>query len=1020
MPKDVRTHQQFGDLLSWEVWLTPALLSALLILSSYSSFLLFHTLAELFAIMVGVMMFVVALYTHPYARNHFLFFLAIGFFWVAGLDLAHTLAFKGMAIYATDGANVSIQLWIVARFIEAILLFSAPFFLIRRIHSAFTFVFFGLIAATFYLLIMHGYFPDSFIEGKGLTPFKIYSEYVICVILSLALINLYLHRHSLKDGKFPFLAAAIVLTICSELAFTLYADVHDLPIFIGHIFKLFAFWLIFYSIVRLGLKAPYESLYESEERFNLAMRGANDGLWDWDMQTHEVYYSPRWKGMLGYAEDELGCSIDVWDSLIHPEDKERVLEKVRICVEGRTDSFEVEMRMRHKQGRWVNILSRAYLARRPSDQKAVRLVGTHVDITERKRMNDQLRESEEYQRTLFEQSPIGLALSRMDGQLIDVNAAFANIIGYTVEETLKLTYWEITPEKYADNEQQQLEILEKTGHYGPYEKEYIHKDGHFIPVSLNGLILERGHEHYIWSSVENISERKEAERKTNTLLQAVQQAGEAVMITDRDAVIEYINPAFSTITGYSPEEILGKTPAVLKSTAQEPAFYKELWDTITRGEVWQGKLIDKRKDGSFYPALMSISPIHNDGGEITHYVAIQQDMSDYKKMEDQFLQAQKMEAIGTLVGGIAHDFNNMLGAMQGNVYLARRKLEDQPEVADRLDTIEQLGMRSAEMVKQLLTFARKDRMRMISFSLNAFLKEVFTLVQTVIPENVTFDCDHCEEELIIHGDATQLQQALMNLLNNARDAVAHVGQPRILCKLGSYTATADFLTAHPEVKGKAFAVLTVRDNGDGIKKANLEKVFEPFFTTKGVGEGTGLGLAMVYGTVQSHGGTLEVESKLGVGTAFHVYLPLTDEDRDTLQEKEKSIVQGRGETVLIVDDEASMRSATCDVLESLGYKVLSAGDGEEALEMFRAHQNQISLVITDVVMPVMGGVDLARSIRLLDKKMPIIFVTGYDKDQAMSAEDRIEQSSIIMKPFPPAELSQCIRRLIRPLRNNPE
>ncbi len=1020
MPKDVLTHQQLGDLLSWEVWLTPALLSALLILSSYSSFLLFHTLAELFAIMVGVMMFVVALYTHPYARNHFLFFLAIGFFWVAGLDLTHTLAFKGMAIYATDGANISIQLWIVARFIEAILLFSAPFFLIRQIHSAFTFVFFGLIAATFYLLIMHGYFPDTFIEGKGLTPFKIYSEYVICAILSLALVHLYIHRHDLKTGILPFLAAAIVLTICSELAFTLYTDVHDLPIFIGHIFKLFAFWLIFYSIVRLGLKAPYESLHESEERFNLAMRGANDGLWDWNLETDKVYYSPRWKDILGYAEDELGSMIDTWETLVHPDETTSVLAKVQDYLEGRTDSFAVEMRMRHKQGHWVNILSRAHLTRRSSDQKAVRLVGTHVDITERKHMDDQLRESEEYQRTLFEQSPIGLALSRMDGQLVDVNAAFANIIGYTVEETLNLTYWEITPEKYTDNEQQQLEMLEKTGHYGPYEKEYIHKDGHFVPVSLNGLILERENEHYIWSSVEDISERKEAERKTNMLLQAVQQAGEAVMITDRDAVIEYINPAFSEITGYSPEEVLGKTPEVLKSTAQEPAFYKELWNTITRGEVWQGKLIDKRKDGSFYPALMSISPIHNDGGEITHYVAIQQDMSDYKKMEDQFLQAQKMEAIGTLVGGIAHDFNNMLGAMQGNVYLARRKLEDQPEVEDRLDTIEQLGMRSAKMVKQLLTFARKDRMKMISFSLNAFIREGFNLGRAAIPENVELVFESCPEDMTIHGDATQLQQALMNLLNNARDAVAHVSQPRILCKLKPYTATADFLTAHPELKGEAFAVLTVRDNGDGIKKANLQKVFEPFFTTKGVGEGTGLGLAMVYGTVQSHGGALEVESKLGVGTAFHIYLPLTDEGRDTFQEKEKAVVQGRGETILIVDDEASMRSATSGVLESLGYKVLSAGDGEEALEIFRAHQKDIRLVLTDIVMPKMGGVDLARSIRLLVKKMPIIFVTGYDKDQAMSAEDRIEQSSIIMKPCPPAELSQCIRRLIRPLRNNPE
>jgi len=266
--------------------------------------------------------------------------------------------------------------------------------------------------------------------------------------------------------------------------------------------------------------------------------------------------------------------------------------------------------------------------------------------------------------------------------------------------------------------------------------------------------------------------------------------------------------------------------------------------------------------------------------------------------------------------------------------------------------------------------------------------------------------------LIVHGDATQLQQVLMNLLNNARDAVSHVSHPTIHFSLKPFIATDDFIKRHPDIKGGRFAQLIISDNGSGISEMHMNKVFEPFFTTKEVGEGTGLGLAMVYGAVQSHGGIIEVEGGKGTDTAFHVYLPLTEEAGNSLQESEKTAIQGRGETILLVDDEESMRDTTGEVLNSLGYKVLMAGDGEQALQIFMAHQDDISLLITDIVMPNMGGIDLAKSTRLLNRKVPIIFATGYARDQAMSAGDPIEKSIVIGKPFQIAKLSQMIRKLI--------
>jgi len=501
-------------------------------------------------------------------------------------------------------------------------------------------------------------------------------------------------------------------------------------------------------------------------------------------------------------------------------------------------------------------------------------------------------------------------------------------------------------------------------------------------------------------------------RDLRKLSQAVQQAGEAVMITDLNANIEYVNPAFTAITGYSSEEVVGKTPAVLKSSAQDPVFYKELWDTILRGEIWHGTLIDRRKDGSFYPALMSVAPIYGDNGEATHFVSLQQDMTEYKRLEDQFIQSQKMEAIGTLVGGIAHDFNNMLAAIQGNIYLAKTELQSEAKVDGRLENITLLSQRAAEMVSQLLTFARKDRVRMEAFSLNVFMKEGFKLARNAIPENIEHICDTCPEELIIKGDVTQLQQALMNLLNNACHAVGGVVNPQVVCILRPYAANDTFVRNHPELSDMHFARLSVSDNGCGITNEHLNKVFEPFFTTKGVGEGTGLGLAMVHGAIQTHGGAVEVETEPGKGTTFHVYLPLVNAEKIRVRVESHVIVPGRQETVLLVDDEASMRETIGEVLKSMGYNVIEACDGENALKLFEKNQDSVDLVLSDIVMPRMNGTEAVKKMRLINNKLPVVLVTGYDRSQAVDLTDNIDGAVILSKPFSFEMLSQTLRSLL--------
>ena len=504
-----------------------------------------------------------------------------------------------------------------------------------------------------------------------------------------------------------------------------------------------------------------------------------------------------------------------------------------------------------------------------------------------------------------------------------------------------------------------------------------------------------------------VMDREQRQASLRILSQAIEQAGESVIITDRNGTIEYVNPSFTRITGYTAKEVLGENPRILKSGNQTTEYYEDLWATISSGRNWHGSVIDRRKDGSQYPAMMSIAPILNDDGEITHYVGIQQDMTDYEALEQQFYQAQKMEAIGTLVGGIAHDFNNMLAGMTGNLYLARQKIQEQPDVVQKLANVEAISFRAADMVQQLLTFARKDRVSMRRLPLAPFIKETIKFLHSSVPENIAVYQDICEDSLQINGDATQLHQVLMNLINNARDALEGVDHPSITIRLASFQVDELFLESHTYFDPGIYARLSIEDNGHGIPACHIEHLFEPFFTTKEEGKGTGLGLAMVFGAIKTHQGFIEVESIEKSGTTFHIYLPLLELPDHTVEESQaQEVVKGHGEMILLVDDQTQIVDTGKDVLESLGYQVLTAANGQLAIDLFEKYVEEIDLVILDVVMPVLGGNDAARRIRQIKPQVKIIMSTGYDKNIQSDMETEI----VLGKPFSIVEMSHLIRQ----------
>ncbi|MFQ5335618.1 MAG: PAS domain S-box protein, partial [Flavobacteriales bacterium] len=578
-------------------------------------------------------------------------------------------------------------------------------------------------------------------------------------------------------------------------------------------------------------------------------------------------------------------------------------------------------------------------------------------------------------------------------------------LGYTRDELLTMSIFDISPEFPRQAWPEHWQDIKRRG---SFHLENVHKTrtGEIFPVDIcvNYVCFE-GLE-YNFAFATDITERKQAEASALKLSQAIEQAGESIVITDREGVIEYANPAFTALTGFSGEEAIGKTPRMLKSGNQDAAFYKEMWETISGGKVWNGKVIDRKKDGSFYPAKLTISPIIDKSGDITHFVGIQSDLTELEVLEKQFHQAQKMESIGTLVGGIAHDFNNMLAGITGNLYLAKKQAGELPGIMRNLDRVEQLSFRAADMIQQLLTFARKNMVSIQQMSLNSFIKQTLRLIRTSVPENIIMHWVICSDALKISGDTTQLHQVLLNLINNARDAVEGVDNPVINIRLEPFHADAAFVNHHPYVKEQPYAHVSIEDNGCGIPEHQVEHLFEPFFTTKEQGKGTGLGLSMVFGAIKTHNGFVEVDSSEGKGSTFHIYIPLLQEEIAALPpEKEKEVARGDGELILLVDDEPGIIDTGKEVLESLGYQVLTASNGQEAIDIFNEHATEINLCIFDMIMPVMSGDKAARQIRQVKPDIKIIFSTGYDKHLL----DGMKHEAILTKPFQIIEISHMIR-----------
>ena len=539
----------------------------------------------------------------------------------------------------------------------------------------------------------------------------------------------------------------------------------------------------------------------------------------------------------------------------------------------------------------------------------------------------------------------------------------------------------------------------------------VAKDGRMLFI-INHLECEAdpgvpGH-FLLYGAVQDITERKRAEVVRTQLATAVEQAAEAIVITDTRAIILYVNPAFEKTSGYSRAEALGRNSNVLKSGRQDVAFYREMWGVLTRGRVWTGHFINRRKDGTLFEEEATISPVRNAAGKLVNYVAVKRDVTHEVQLQAQLRQSQKMEAIGQLAGGVAHDFNNILSSVLMQTELVGM-VEGLPEEArEGLEQISADARRAADLTRQLLLFSRRQVMQSRQFDLNDVVTHLAKMLQRIIGEDVQLHLHlHCAP-LLIQADAGMLDQVLLNLAVNARDAMPEGG--RVVVETTEVIIDEEVARLNPDATPGRFACLSVSDTGGGIPPEILPRIFEPFFTTKEVGKGTGLGLATVFGIVKQHGGWIKLVNQLGQGATFKIFLParavLTAAGAPAASTKPT----GGRETILWVEDEATVRLVTRRILERYGYTVLEADCGAAALKLWPEQRAAVTLLLTDLVMPGgLSGRELARQLQADRPQLKVIYTSGYSAEIAGRELELRSGENFIQKPFTPEQLLKTIR-----------
>jgi PAS domain S-box-containing protein len=501
----------------------------------------------------------------------------------------------------------------------------------------------------------------------------------------------------------------------------------------------------------------------------------------------------------------------------------------------------------------------------------------------------------------------------------------------------------------------------------------------------------------------------EAQRR---LIIAVEQAAEAVVITDVQGTILYVNPAFERITGYSHVQAIGFGPRSPKGSKDHAAFYLDMWRMATSSPPWHGRFTDRKPDGSLYTVDSTLTPVRNQAGEMINYVATLRDVTREVQLEEQFRQAQKMEALGRLAGGIAHDFNNLLTVVHMSAALIKRQLRPEDPLWEHVQRIQDTGKRAANLTRQLLSFSRREVAEPKILNLSELVGDLSQMLQRIVGEDIELVTALRDDLSAVKVDPTQMDQVIMNLVVNARDAMPQGGSLTI--ETANTILDETYAATHVDVQPGRYVMLAITDTGVGMDSEVQSHLFEPFFTTKEPGQGTGLGLATVFGIVKQSRGHIRVYSEVGLGTTFKIYLPciVKGEARhkaapDAFQRGSTRLAIGT-QTILVVEDEADVLNLAVGVLQSCGYRVLAAGDGLEAVCISEQHDGPIHLLLTDAVMPQISGQELAKQLQRRRPEMRVLYMSGYADNAIVQHGLLALGAAFLPKPFTVEQLTQKV------------
>ena len=635
------------------------------------------------------------------------------------------------------------------------------------------------------------------------------------------------------------------------------------------------------------------------------------------------------------------------------------------------------------------------------------------DISAYKQAEAALRQNQALLLSLTESTPDAIYAKDTQGRYLLLNAAAQKFVGKSAADVLGQDDTAVFPLEEAQHLMKD-DRRAMTSDIQTIDEFLTSADGtvRAVMATKGPLRDAQGNVVGIFGISRDITERKQLEEAHARLATAVEQAGESIQVADLKGTILYVNPAFEKACGYTSAEVLGQNSRLLKSGKQDAEFYRQMWGCLGRGETWKGHFTNRRKDGTLYEEDTTIAPIRDGEGRIVNYVAIKHDVTHELQLEAQVRQAQKQEAIGQLASGIAHDFNNILAAILGNVQMAASDTAPDHPARECLDEIQKASDRARSLVQQILTFSRQQPQNRQIIALGPILAEAARFLRATIPSGVEIIPTIGPGVPLVLADATQIHQVILNLGTNAWHALED--QPgRIGIQLQAVTLDAAAAALVAGLRPGRFACLTVSDTGKGMDAPTRARIFDPFFTTKEVGKGTGLGLSVVRGIVENHDGAITVVSEPGQGATFQVYFPaasIATAAAETAPAEPAPL--GQGKHILFLDDEEALVRLGKRLLQRLGYRVTGFTQAAEAVQAFRAAPGQFDVVITDLNLPGISGLDVAQEFLTLRPDVPVLLCSGYITEPVKEQARRIGICHFLYKPNNIEELSKTLHQVL--------